>query len=134
MQLVPLGLQNVMDFGQSCEVDVEERVVSENGVHFLHFPDLLLVALIVLLVADGDEIGHTHADCEEGFVRVTAFDEFGLFAVIVAQIALQIEDKVLFAHLALRDELQLTPKLLKVVNGFASGGCAEGKCSSGDIL
>ena len=113
---------------------MEKGVVGQNRVDFFDLPHLLLLFLVVFLVSNGDEVRYTHAYCEESFVRVAVCDKFVLFSLIVNQVSLQIEYKILLPHLSLSNELQLDSKLLEGLDRLALGRCSQRERSFGNVL
>lgn len=58
VEFVPLGLEELLYFGERGEMDGEEGIVGEDGVNLVDFPNLLELRLVILLISNGDEVGH----------------------------------------------------------------------------
>lgn len=59
LQLMPLWLQQMMNFGQDRYVNAKERMISKNGIDLFNFPNLLFLLLKVLLFAYRDKVRNT---------------------------------------------------------------------------
>jgi hypothetical protein len=103
---------------------IEIGEISQDRVYFFDHPHFLFFLRFRLLLADGDEIRDFHADNKESLVGITSLDVL-FHDLVVDEVSFQVEDEVLFAHLATGLELHRGPEVLIVSYCLSYGLCTQ---------